>query len=27
MMSEAKKVVKLAIDQDRWLEFGISDKH
>ncbi|MFH2049176.1 MAG: hypothetical protein ABIJ12_06995 [bacterium] len=27
LMSEAKKVVKLAIDKVRWLEFGISDKH
>jgi len=26
MHSEAKKVVKLAIDQTRWLEFGIRDK-
>jgi len=26
MYSEAKKVVKLAIDKTRWLEFGISDK-
>ena len=24
--SEARKVVKLAIPQSRWLEFGISDK-
>ena len=27
MQSEARKVVKLAMDQTRWLEFGISDKH
>jgi hypothetical protein len=26
MHAEAKKVVKLAVDQKRWLEFGISDK-
>ncbi|HRU92274.1 MAG TPA: hypothetical protein P5268_04470 [Candidatus Marinimicrobia bacterium] len=27
MYSEAKKVVKLAIDKTRWLEFGVTDKH
>jgi hypothetical protein len=27
LYGEAKKVVKLAIDRTRWLEFGISDKH
>lgn len=27
MHSEAKKVVKLAIDKARWLEFGITAKH
>lgn len=26
MYSESRKVVKLAMDQTRWLEFGISDK-
>jgi len=26
MLSEAKKVVKLAINKTNWLEFGISDK-
>lgn len=26
MLSEAKKVVKLAVDKARWLEFGVSDK-
>ncbi len=25
-LSEAKKVVKLAIPQERWVEFGIQDK-